>query len=71
MGELAKNSLRGLLASTTTAKLELRMSRPDLKAGGTKLAVIDHLTLHIYCACGHYAVRPSLRSIAIALRELF
>ncbi len=31
------------------------MSRPDLKAGGTKLAVIDHLTLHIYCACGHYA----------------
>ena len=31
------------------------MSRPDLKAGGTKLAVIDHLSLHIYCACGHYA----------------
>jgi hypothetical protein len=31
------------------------MSRPDLKAGGTKLAVIDHLTLHIYCACSHYA----------------
>jgi hypothetical protein len=31
------------------------MSRPDLKAGGTKLAVIDHLTLHIYCARGHYA----------------
>jgi hypothetical protein len=31
------------------------MSRPELKAGGTKLAVIDHLSLHIYCACGHYA----------------
>jgi hypothetical protein len=31
------------------------MSRPELKAGGTKLAFIDHLTLHIYCACGHYA----------------
>ena len=31
------------------------MSRPDLKAGGTKLDVINHLTLHIYCACGHYA----------------
>ena len=31
------------------------MSHPELKAGGTKLAVIEHLTLHIYCACGHYA----------------
>ncbi len=31
------------------------MSRPDLKAGRTKLAVVDHLTLHIYCACDHYA----------------
>jgi hypothetical protein len=31
------------------------MSRPDLKAGGTKLAVIDHLTLHIYCTSCHYA----------------
>ncbi len=31
------------------------MSRPDLKAGGTKLAVIDHLSLHIFCTCGHYA----------------
>jgi hypothetical protein len=30
------------------------MSRPDLKAGGTKLAAIEHLTVHIYCACGHY-----------------
>ena len=31
------------------------MSRPDLKAGGTKLAVVNHLTLHIYFVCGHYA----------------
>ncbi len=31
------------------------MSRPDLRVGGTKLAVIDHLTLHIYCASGRYA----------------
>ncbi len=31
------------------------MSRPELKAGGTKLDVIDHLALHIYCSCGHYA----------------
>ena len=32
-----------------------RMSRPELKSGGTKLAVIDQLTLHIYRTCGHYA----------------
>jgi hypothetical protein len=51
------------------------MSRPDLKAGGTKLAVIDHLSLHIYCACGHYAdlevadIIPTMRPEPTSIRS--
>jgi len=52
------------------------MSRLDHKAGETKLAVIKHLSLHIYRTCGHFAdmevagISPTMRHDATVADDL-